>query len=42
MHLPEALFLKAVITYRKDFVHEQDLSLQMRCDRECEPEVHAS
>ena len=40
-HLPQALLLEFRVADRQHFVDDQDLGLQMRRDRESEPDIHA-
>src|SRR5262249_18561373 len=41
-HLAKAFFLKLRIAHGQHFVNDKNLGLQMRCDREGEPDIHAA
>ena len=41
-HFPEALLLERGVADGEHFVDEQDLGLEMRGDRERQPQVHAA
>ena len=39
-HLAEAFLLELGVTNGQDFVDNQDLWIEVRCDCKCEPDVH--
>ena len=42
LHFTETFFLEGAIADRQDFVHNQNLRFQMRCDGKGEPHIHAA
>jgi len=42
LHLPEAFFLKLDVPHGEHFVGDQDFGVEVRCDGEGEPHVHAA
>jgi hypothetical protein len=40
-HLAKALLLELRVADRQHFIHDEDLRLEVRGDRECQPQVHA-
>src|SRR5262245_25422674 len=41
LHLCQALFLKTCVTNCQNFIYQQDISFQMRRNRERQPHIHA-
>ena len=39
-HPVETFSLKAGVSHRQYFIHQQDLGLEVSCDGECEPYIH--
>src|SRR5271157_1173847 len=42
LHLPEAFLLELGVADGQHLVDDQDFGIEIRCDRECQPHVHAA